>query len=250
MKNIIKIITILISFYLVMLSGVLSVAAAETLYNQPPLTDGVTYKSSKYQPDGWNGDEFVWDEFSLTVNSEIQQLHWRGAYKPVYGLPNGGPVTDFRIEIYSTGPGGYQPDISSVLTPNPLVRFNTGGNAGETSAGLFNGVQMFDYNAFLPTSFQALANTKYWVKIEAWQMNMSDWELSAGSGGNGSHIRKTGSYFDYRGIPGDTSFSLTGVSQNPPAVAEFNSSTTLVVLFVSATSYFLFRKRFEKQSYK
>ena len=72
-----------------------------------------------------------------------------------------------------------------------------GGNAGETPAGTFGGILMYDYHFTLPTPFQATAGVKYWVQIEASQGLTPnyywppDWSIAVGTGGDGSHFQRT-----------------------------------------------------------
>lgn len=83
------------------------------------------------------------------------------------------------------GDGGSQPDVSNP----PLVEYETGGNAGETFAGVFGGTTMYDYRFTLPASFHALAGVKYWIQFEAWQSGFPGWSIATGTGGDAYHFR-------------------------------------------------------------
>ena len=72
------------------------------------------------------------------------------------------------------------------------MTYTVGGNAGETLAGTFGGTAMHDYEFVLPTTFNAVAGTTYWLKLYASQGLTSmyywppDWGLAVG--GNGSRF--------------------------------------------------------------
>jgi hypothetical protein len=83
--------------------------------------------------------------------------------------------------------------FSNKRTPATLVADDTGNAVGETSAGLFGGVEMFDCHFVLPTVFQAQAGKMYWIQIEASQYGYPlTWGNATGSGGNNAHYRRMG----------------------------------------------------------
>jgi hypothetical protein len=100
-------------------------------------------------------------------------------------------------------PAGVQPDVANP----PLVRYHTGGNGGQTPAGLVGGTTMYDYAFTLPTPFQAIAGTKYWIQIEALQHAIPDWFIAAGAGGDGKYYRRI-PHGQYQTVDGDAAFSL------------------------------------------
>jgi hypothetical protein len=62
---------------------------------------------------------------------------------------------------------------------NPLVEYQTGGNAGETAVGTVGTPTLFGYTFTLPTSFPAAAGERYWIQIEASQQGpLPDWCLA------------------------------------------------------------------------
>jgi hypothetical protein len=190
-------------------------ADAGVLYQQPPRPSGGFYHSSWWDPDGSNYDEYVWDKFILANGGDIDSIAWRGAYDPAYSGA-GGPVVDFTIGIYGSIPGGSEPDLGHP----PLLEFDAGNNAGETYAGLFGGVTMYDHRSALPAPFHAQAGVPYWVQIEGWQWGFPDWSIAAGTGGDGYHYRcqhvtngpvpgpPTGCWFT--APSGDAAFSILG----------------------------------------
>ena len=81
---------------------------------------------------------------------------------------------------------------------------------GETSAGVFGGVEMFDYHFVLPTVFQAQAGKEYWVQIEAEFVNgIPSWGFATGTP-NGSHFRRIPNQADYyfQNAPGNAAFGI------------------------------------------
>lgn len=180
-------------------------APAAVLYSQPPSSSGTLYHSSWMDPDGSDWDQWVWDSFILPSGGQITDIQWRGGFDPAY-LGSGGPVIDFTVAIYPSIAAGTEPNV---VDP-PLVEVETGGDAGQTPAGVFGGVPLYDYQFTLPAAFVATAGTKYWVQIEAWQHGIPDWGLAQGTGGNGSHFRRV--YVNYQSAPGDAAFTLLGPS--------------------------------------
>ena len=184
-------------------------ARADTVFNQPPDPAGGHYKSAWYPPDGLDGDQYVWDDFTLAANTAVSQIQWRGCYTNYLSGAGKAPVFDFTVSIYPSISGDFQPDV----THPPLVRYHTNNNAGETLVGTFGGVLMYDYHFTLPSAFQAVAGTKYWVQIVASQGLTPtyywppDWSLAKGTGGNGAHFEYiTGA--NYRNMSGDIAFML------------------------------------------
>jgi hypothetical protein len=144
---------------------------------QPPRASGGFLQSARRPPDESGYDRDVWDNFMLGSTLVITQIQWQGGFDPAKG-GCGGPVTDFIVAIYPSTADGNQPDVHNP----PLVRYQTGGNAGQTPAGTFGGVPMYDYHFTLPAPFQATGGTKYWTYIVASQNGIPDWGLTAGIG--------------------------------------------------------------------
>jgi hypothetical protein len=190
---------------------------AATIFTQPILPNGILYQSSFLDPNGSNNDKIVWDNFTLPATASITEIDWAGGYDPLkWGA--GGPVLDFNVKIYPSIPAGTEPAIAYP----PLVQYQTGGNASQTSIGTVGGIPMYSYAFILPAPFVASAGVKYWVQIEAVQTGSNpDWGMAAGSGGNGSHyLKESGAGGDvrYHSVPGDTSFSLITVGNAPASI--------------------------------
>jgi hypothetical protein len=182
---------------------------AAVAFVQPHDGGGALHKSSWYPPDGLDGDAYCWDDFTLPSNRAITEVHWRGGYEFHPSGSGQSAVSDFEVSIYRSIPAGTQPDVGA---GGRLVHYFVGGNAGETPAGAFGGVQMFDYAFTLPSPFQATGGVKYWVQVEASQGAAApsyapDWGFAVGTGGNNAHFRRiTGG--TYQAPLQDLAFSL------------------------------------------
>lgn len=210
-KNPVTSITAALFALAVIVFGFAAQVRADVAYTHPPHPSGGQYKSSWYAPDGLDDDQRVWDAFTLASNTAITEVRWRGAY--THYLQNAGlaPVYDFTVAIYRSIAGGFQPDV----VYGPLVEYEVGGNAGETAAGIAGGVNMYDYAFVLPSPFQAVAGTKYWVQIVAWQGLTPtyhwppDWSIARGVGPDNAHFRRVGGTGgSYASITGDCAFTL------------------------------------------
>ena len=186
-----------------------SASDAAVVFNQPHGGAGTLHKSSWYPPDGLDGDIYCWDNFTVASSTAISEIHWRGGYELHPSGSGQSPVANFDVSIYRSIPAGTQPDLGAGGT---LVHYIVGANAGETPAGSFGGVFMYDYAFTLPSPFQAAGGTNYWVQIEASQGAAApsfapDWGLAVGTGGNNSHFRRVigGTY---QVIANDLAFSL------------------------------------------
>lgn len=191
-------------------------ARAGTLFQQPPNPAGGLIPCSFLDPNGMDGDFWVYDSFTVPTSHAITEIDWRGgnALGAIWGPQ---PVVDFQVSIYATSPwpGVNEPDPSGV----PLVQYMAGGNAGETYAGTLGGTAMYDYKLVLPAPFQAVGGTRYWVQIEAFQhVYPNGWGIAYGTkaptGSDGTHFQVitggTNGGGDRRmsGVAGDVAFTL------------------------------------------
>jgi hypothetical protein len=186
-------------------------AQAGIVFEQPHDGSGALRTSSRYQPNGTDYDQFVWDSFSVPTAQAVTEIRWRGGYDPQMAYW-GGNIVNFRVSIYESTPGLSQPHLGPGYpgTPATLIAYDTGNKASETSAGVFGGVEMFDYHFTLPTVFQAQAGKLYWVQIEAeFTGGLPYWGFAGGTG-NGSHFRRIAGQADYyfQYAPGDAAFSI------------------------------------------
>lgn len=205
------------------------------VFEQAHNGSGTLLSSSRYQPNGTDYDQFVWDSFSVPTAQAVTEIRWRGGYDPQMAYW-GGDIVNFRVSIYESTPGLSQPHLGPGYpgTPATLAAYDTGTKAGETSVGMSGGVEMFDYHFVLPTVFQAQAGKLYWVQIEAEFANgLPYWGFAAGTG-NGSHFRRIAGqadfYFQY--APGDAAFSiitsdgptyLIAAAESPPGSGSINN---------------------------
>ncbi|HET7224803.1 MAG TPA: T9SS type A sorting domain-containing protein [Candidatus Eisenbacteria bacterium] len=206
------------------------VTAQTAIYTQPPSGAGTIIPSAIVPPDGVDGNAMIWDSFTLGTNQTITDIHWRGGYTNFLSGAGESPVLDFVIAIWPTVAG--QPDVIA----GPLVQYNPTGNCGETLAGTFGGIPMYDYQYTLPSPFPTTAGTRYWLQIYAHQMPTPfygwppDWGFSIATGGDGSHFRATlggtgGGGTLYQSVTADVAFTLyassgpsyaIAASENPP----------------------------------
>jgi hypothetical protein len=210
-----------------------------TIYSQPVDPNGKLLLSSWLTPDGSDNDQYVWDNFTLQSNGTITEIDWFGVYDSARSGA-GGPVLDFNVSIFPSTPAGTEPAVANP----PLVQYQTGGNAAETSSGTIGGSPMYAYKFSLPTPFIASAGVKYWVQIEASQQgSIPDWCLVTGSGGDSNHFRRipgAGGDVLYRVYPGDSAFTLVGslpdATPTPPTATTTSSATDIPTASPTNTS--------------
>lgn len=194
---------------------------SQVVFEQPPSAGGGVVLSSWVDPNGSDADMYAYDNFTLGSSQAITEIDWRGGY--FYGGPYG-RVSNFQVTFFESIAGGSQPHVTNPQLPEIfLAQYDVGGTAGETLAGTFGGVAMYDYQFVLPTPFQAAANTKYWVRIEASQTGYPDWGLATGTGGDNTHFNfSTGAArFSFGG--GDEAFKLLASSAPTFAIAASSS---------------------------
>ena len=184
---------------------------AGVVFEQAHNGSGQLLTSSRYAPNGTDYDQFVWDSFSLPTAQAVTEIRWRGGYDP--GMAYwGGDIVNFRVSIYESTPGLAQPHLGPGYPGNPatLIAYDTGDKAGEMSAGVFGGVEVFDYHFVLPTVFQAQAGKLYWVQIEAEFANGLPYWGFAAAVGNGSYFRRIAGQADFyfQFMSGDAAFGI------------------------------------------
>jgi hypothetical protein len=124
-------------------------------------------------------------------------------------------VTNWTIAFYRDVATAYQPDLINA----PYEIYTISGDANETAAGSLGGTTMYDYSVTLPSPFQAVAGSNYWLLIVANEPSIPDWAIALGSGGNGGCFRRTAGMADwwfYR-ASGDTAFTL--LTSDGPTIA-------------------------------
>ena len=191
---------------LTLLAVLAAPAYSDAIFQYPPTGTAEILPSAWVFENGSDADMYAYNDFTLATNQALTEVRWRGGY--AYGAPYG-HVFNFSIYFYESIAGGYQPHCNNPQLPEIyLAAYAVGDAAGETLAGNFGGVAMYDYHYVLPTPFQATAGVKYWIRIEGYQNVYPDWGLAAGTGGDGQHfVFSTGSAMFYF-TSGDTSFAL------------------------------------------
>jgi hypothetical protein len=160
------------------------------VYDQPPTSPVVSARASQFitPPGAFNFQTF--DNFTLSADASLFEVRWRGAYFNTLIAPTDPPVapnaTGFGVAFYADN-GGIPGALLSVQTFTPT-------EAGETSLGtqfapgLNLTLALFDYAAFLPTTFAA-AGVPYWLSVYALSPPPSateaQWGWVGGTGGDG-----------------------------------------------------------------
>ena len=180
---------------------------AEEIFAKAPNPAGGLCASSWVAPDGSDSDIWAWDDFTLPLTQSITEIRWRGGY--AVGAPYG-KAYDFRVSIFPSIAGDFQPLITSMPENESLeawlISFHTNDSAGETYVGTYGGVAMYDYHATVPAPFVATAGVKYWLRVEASQPVYPDWGMAACA--TGGHFRYVTGLHMFQNVSWDTAFSL------------------------------------------
>ncbi len=173
--------------------------SAAVAYTQAPNTGVGGHVSASYTVEGSNLDEFVWDSFSVPATQTLREIHWNGTTLPVLH-------TEFVIRI------------NTIAIFGGTV-WRVAGNAHETPVGT-TGISDFSFT--LPEGFVMTGGQTYWLQIYAVQgVFPPDWQWSAGSGGNGTHVAQvpavTGD-FTYANRAGDAAFTLLNAATVPVTI--------------------------------
>lgn len=202
---------------------------AAVVYSQPHNGSGALYQSAV---NGTDYDQLTWDMFHVTNPTAITQVRWRGGY--LYGGTYSGPATNWTLAIYRDIANGYQPDV---IHP-PFASYTISGSANETPAGVFGNTALYDYSVTLPSAFQAVAGSNYWLLVRANQVGIPEWGLAQGAGGDGGCFRRVAGAADwwfYR-ASGDTAFTL-GVADGPTVAIAASASPAEAGEILGAGNY-------------
>lgn len=191
---------------LCVLAGLVANSVADPVFSYPHNGTGTLNMSSWVWEEGTDADFYSYESFVLPTATDIAAVSWRGGYQ----YTGYGSVFTFNITIYESTAGDTQPYCNNPqLQEWYLADFDTGGIANQTPAGVFGGVQMYDYYYELPVRFHALAGKKYWIRIEGLIAgSYPGWGIASGSGGNGSHFTFSTGAAMFRFYPNDTCFTL------------------------------------------
>ena len=184
-------------------------ARATEVFSKPPSPVGGVNYSSWTAPNGSDSDRYAWDDFTLSRAQTITEVRWRGGY--ALGASSA-RVTDFRISFFDSNINGNEPYIVALPEHEDqeivIATFHTNNNAGESAAGVYGGVAMYDYHYRLPTPVTLQGGVKYWFRVVAAQATGPDWGMTTGTGGDGSHFRYTSGLHMFQFWPHDLAFSL------------------------------------------
>ncbi len=182
-------------------------ARAGEVFAKPPSATGGVNASAWVPPDGSDSDMYAWDDFTLAATQTVTEVRWRGGYAA--GAPFG-KATDFRVSFFESIAGGFQPLITAMPEDEEnevtLATFHINGNAGETFAGVFSGVSMYDYRFVLPAPVTLAGGVKYWFRVVASQPVYPDWGLTTSS--PGSHFRYSTGLHMFQNVPNEMAFAL------------------------------------------
>jgi MYXO-CTERM domain-containing protein len=227
-------------------------ARADIIYTQPsdfPVSGrvGVYASQNDTAVGGFGNFATAYDNFRLSSAASITGVNWQGGY---FGPPIQGPITAFTLTFWSDNSG--QPGT-------PLLSEKIPSNANETfvgtepSTGAGGQDLVFNYSTNLPTAFDALANTNYWLSIVpdlVFDQNpnpaFGQWGWHTGIGGDGTSMQDFFNFgtggFDRFTNPNDLAFTLTG-TVTPAAVPEPASLAVWGLLGLGALGYYRLRRR-------
>ncbi len=181
---------------------------AQVVFAKAPSPAGGVNASSWVPPDGSDSDMYSWDDFTLATTQTITEVRWRGGYAlgATYGK-----ATDFRVSFFASNVTGFEPKIVAIpeneSQEQALINVHTNNNAGESFAGVFGGVAMYDYHFTLPVPFVAQAGVKYWFRVVCGQPVYPDWGMAT-SDPAGSHFRYSTGSTMFHNYSHDLAFSL------------------------------------------
>jgi hypothetical protein len=174
------------------------------VYTQPSLFPTGSLFASQNDPGGFGNFAAVYDNFTLSGDTDVTDVHWTGGY---FNPATQGAIQSFDITFWSDVAGA--PGAS-------LLAQNIAGTANESFVGNdAGGFPIFNYSVILNTSFLANAGTTYWLSIVPTVPFPPQWGWYTGSGGDGIAYQD---FFGGRSQVGtDFAFDLTGTAVPEPA---------------------------------
>ncbi|MBK9239077.1 MAG: hypothetical protein IPL75_02185 [Acidobacteria bacterium] len=118
-----------------------------------------------------NSGTFMFDDFVSTEAATITKITWQGIYcaEVLNRAAPAATATDFEVGFYPDS--GNNPNRNSPiqLTVYPVARVaETRGTDRVLNCGAIStGWSFYDYSLTLDTPFQAAANVRYWISIQA-----------------------------------------------------------------------------------
>lgn len=176
------------------LLSVVAPAAQTIVYNQTADYPGSFNYWISSTNNAVNDGALLYDNFLVSTTSEINNVVWQGLYEDATPANNpANPNTGFwRISIWNdngfgTGPGGnllHQEQVAASQTASEFVAFTTLGSGVD--------VPVYNFSANLSSSFEAGANTIYWLSVFsiAQGANNPVWSWMSASGGDNATIQQ------------------------------------------------------------
>jgi hypothetical protein len=200
----------------IQLSGIGAILVLALLLSSSPAQAGVIYDngspnlSSTYFSDPDSGFQ-EWDNFQLTTDTTITDVHWWGAYADgnvnVAAAPD-----DFTIQIW-TDSGASSPDALLIeLALGTVTRISTGDQ-------ILGGLDVYQYEVYVD-AVTLDANTEYWLTI------VNDSVTNGGGGWTWASSADTGSHWCVGEVCAtglevgrELAFNLTGPTVPEPTAA-------------------------------
>ncbi|MCE9558495.1 MAG: hypothetical protein K8R88_06050 [Armatimonadetes bacterium] len=204
--------------------------AADILFDQMSNPSSTLLVSSWWAPNGYDADEYRWDNFLLPSDSSISEVWWVGG---------GGVLNSVTVRFY-TGLAGY-PDYQPTITALPesehsadyLKGYSFSGNANQSP---IPGTGLNQYHVSLASPLILPGNTVYWVKIDGATGPYPSWRIAMSTHGRDArhfHFSTGSSMFTARS--GSLAFQLRGTVTAPQtlsgtvALSDFGDSAGQVV---------------------
>jgi hypothetical protein len=197
----------------ILVTSVCSNAWAEVVYSQPAQSPAVSARASQFvtPPGAFIFQTF--DDFLLSSDTALADVHWQGAYFNILIPPESEPSapnsTGFGVNFYADNnelPGALLATYS--FSPSGANETFVG---NQFAPNLNLTLAIFTYDVDLPSTFLAAAGTSYWLSVFAFSpepgASEAQWGWTGGTGGNGASVQN--------GIPAnfDRAFSLTTVPE-------------------------------------
>lgn len=165
------------------------------LVSQP--TDYNGAYTSQNDTNGLGNYATVYDNFTLTTDSNIDTVQWVGSY---FNPSQQAPITAWTVSFWADA--GHQPGAL-------LQAFNVAGNDGETFLQNDNvGDPAYLYTQTV--NFNAAADTEYWISVVPDLGFPPEWGWETGTGGDGVSIQD---FFGVRTqLKTDVAFTIFGTA--------------------------------------
>lgn len=134
-------------------------ARADVLYDQMTNHDQTSFQSSWRPPEGFDSDQYVYDNFLMPTSSAIQEVWFVGTSMQA----------SFTIRFYTAWAAAPDAAISSTaLAPDETsADYIVSHTFTSTSSNqtLIPGTSLYQHHVVLPTPLYLTGNTVYWIRI-------------------------------------------------------------------------------------